>query len=185
MNRLCNEVRGYAGELVDGFGIPDAVLAAPIGLSEPKRHELPHPRQPALGLGALERVVLRDVLVREDEEALLADAVDHRLGDVGRLHQVVLEQRRGARALLVERLLEHRRAHAERAQAGHLQAGVGVHDRQPLGRGHRRVLGDAVGHRADLGEQAGGRRGAEQVALAALGHRRHAAPGRPRCAPSR
>ena len=35
VNRLCNEVRGDAAELVDGFGIPDAVLAAPIGLSEP------------------------------------------------------------------------------------------------------------------------------------------------------
>jgi acyl-CoA oxidase len=34
VNRLCNEVRGYAADLVDGFGIPDAVLAAPIGLSE-------------------------------------------------------------------------------------------------------------------------------------------------------
>jgi acyl-CoA oxidase len=34
VNRLCNEVRGQAGELVDAFGIPDQVLAAPIGLSE-------------------------------------------------------------------------------------------------------------------------------------------------------
>jgi len=32
VNRLCNEVRGVAGELVDAFGIPDAVLGAPIGL---------------------------------------------------------------------------------------------------------------------------------------------------------
>jgi acyl-CoA oxidase len=32
VNDLCNVVRGYAAELVDGFGIPDAVLAAPIGL---------------------------------------------------------------------------------------------------------------------------------------------------------
>jgi acyl-CoA oxidase len=32
VNRLCNEVRQQAGELVDAFGIPDAVLAAPIGL---------------------------------------------------------------------------------------------------------------------------------------------------------
>jgi len=35
VNRLCNEVRLCAGELVDAFGIPDPVLAAPIGLSEP------------------------------------------------------------------------------------------------------------------------------------------------------
>jgi acyl-CoA oxidase len=33
VNRLCNEVRMVAGELVDAFGIPDAVLGAPIGLS--------------------------------------------------------------------------------------------------------------------------------------------------------
>jgi len=32
VNRLCNEVRGVAELLVDAFGIPDAVLAAPIGL---------------------------------------------------------------------------------------------------------------------------------------------------------
>ncbi|HLY48105.1 MAG TPA: acyl-CoA dehydrogenase [Solirubrobacteraceae bacterium] len=34
VNRLCNEVRGVAGELVDAFGIPDGVLRAPIGLRE-------------------------------------------------------------------------------------------------------------------------------------------------------
>jgi acyl-CoA oxidase len=32
VNRLCNEVRQVAGPLVDAFGIPDPVLAAPIGL---------------------------------------------------------------------------------------------------------------------------------------------------------
>jgi len=32
VNRLCNEVRFVAGDLVDAFGIPDEVLAAPIGL---------------------------------------------------------------------------------------------------------------------------------------------------------
>ncbi len=31
VNRLCNDVRGQAGTLVDAFGIPDAVLGAPIG----------------------------------------------------------------------------------------------------------------------------------------------------------
>jgi acyl-CoA oxidase len=35
VNRLCNEVRLCAGALVDGFGIPDEVLAAPIGLRDP------------------------------------------------------------------------------------------------------------------------------------------------------
>ena len=33
VNRLCNEARLCAGALVDAFGIPDEVLAAPIGLS--------------------------------------------------------------------------------------------------------------------------------------------------------
>jgi acyl-CoA oxidase len=35
VNRLCNEVRGQAEALVDAFGIPDPVLAAPIGLKAP------------------------------------------------------------------------------------------------------------------------------------------------------
>ena len=34
VNRLCNEVRFAAGDLVDAFGIPDEVLGAPIGLRE-------------------------------------------------------------------------------------------------------------------------------------------------------
>jgi acyl-CoA oxidase len=34
VNRLCNEVRQNAGALVDSFGIPDAILCAPIGLKE-------------------------------------------------------------------------------------------------------------------------------------------------------
>jgi acyl-CoA oxidase len=35
VNRLCNEVRQQAGEIVDAFGIPDSVLASPIGLRDP------------------------------------------------------------------------------------------------------------------------------------------------------
>jgi acyl-CoA oxidase len=35
VNRLCNELRGIAGPLVDAFGIPDGVLRAPIGVSGP------------------------------------------------------------------------------------------------------------------------------------------------------
>ena len=34
VNRLCDRVRGEAGELVDAFAIPDAVLGAPIGRRE-------------------------------------------------------------------------------------------------------------------------------------------------------
>jgi acyl-CoA oxidase len=33
VNRLCNEARVIAGDLVGGFGIPDEILGAPIGLS--------------------------------------------------------------------------------------------------------------------------------------------------------
>ncbi len=35
VNRLCNEARMCAGALVDAFGIPDEVLAAPIAVSDP------------------------------------------------------------------------------------------------------------------------------------------------------
>jgi acyl-CoA oxidase len=41
VNRLCNEVRDQAGALVDAFGIPDPVLAAPIG-----RRNAPLEREP-------------------------------------------------------------------------------------------------------------------------------------------
>ena len=34
VNRLCDAIRGEAGEFVDAFAIPDAVLAAPIGQRE-------------------------------------------------------------------------------------------------------------------------------------------------------
>jgi acyl-CoA oxidase len=34
VNRLCNEVRFVAGDFVDAFGIPDEMLAAPIGLRD-------------------------------------------------------------------------------------------------------------------------------------------------------
>jgi acyl-CoA oxidase len=34
VNRLCNEVRLVAGPLVESFGIPDRILAAPIGLRD-------------------------------------------------------------------------------------------------------------------------------------------------------
>jgi acyl-CoA oxidase len=34
VNRLCNEVRGQAATLVDAFGIPDELLAAPIAMAD-------------------------------------------------------------------------------------------------------------------------------------------------------
>ncbi len=37
VNRLCNEARLCAGALVDAFGIPDEMLAAPIALGDPDR----------------------------------------------------------------------------------------------------------------------------------------------------
>jgi acyl-CoA oxidase len=36
VNRLCNEVRAQAAVLVEAFGIPDEILAAPIGLAAPE-----------------------------------------------------------------------------------------------------------------------------------------------------
>lgn len=35
VNRLCNDVRFQAAELMDAFGIPDRVLGAPIGVKDP------------------------------------------------------------------------------------------------------------------------------------------------------
>ena len=51
-------------------------------------------------------------------------------------------------------------------------------DGEPLGQRHHRVLGHAVGSRAELGEQAGSRRGVEEIALAPLDHPRQHRPGR-------
>ena len=47
VNRLCNEVRRQAGALVDAFGIPDAILAAPIALRDPA----PGPLEPGAAGG--------------------------------------------------------------------------------------------------------------------------------------
>ena len=66
--------------------------------------------------------------------------------------------------------LEHGGVHALRAQARHLDALVAVGDRQPLGEGDGGVLGHRVRRGADVGEQPGGRRGGEEVALAPLEH---------------
>jgi acyl-CoA oxidase len=41
VNRLCNDMRQQAGALVDSFGIPDEILAAPIGLREAERSAVP------------------------------------------------------------------------------------------------------------------------------------------------
>ncbi len=41
VNRLCNEVRAHGAALVDGFGIPDAMLRAPIGLKSPPPPQAP------------------------------------------------------------------------------------------------------------------------------------------------
>jgi hypothetical protein len=34
VNRLCNKVMAHSELLVDAFGIPDAVISAPIGLRD-------------------------------------------------------------------------------------------------------------------------------------------------------
>jgi acyl-CoA oxidase len=53
VNRLCNEVRQQAEALVDAFGIPDPVLAAPIGL--PDGANVTPPRPPRAAAGAESR----------------------------------------------------------------------------------------------------------------------------------
>ena len=58
-----------------------------------------------------------------------------------------------------------------RTQHRHPDALVVVGDRQPLGERDRGRLGHRVRHRADLREQAGGRRRVQQIALAAGDHR--------------
>ena len=118
----------------------------------------------------------------QDQEALLAQALDHDVGDLlglehgaGRLDHV-----RGGPAHLAALVarVQHRGVHAHRAQAADADAAVAVGHRQPLGERDRAVLGDRVRARADLGEQPGRRRRREEVARAALQPARHQAPRR-------
>jgi acyl-CoA oxidase len=64
VNDLCAELRPHAEELVDAFGIPDELLAAPIGLPG---GEASHTSSTDLG-GELPNV--REVLERVGEEVL-------------------------------------------------------------------------------------------------------------------
>src|SRR5437588_9350489 len=91
-----------------------------------------HAGQPALVVGALQRHILGERLVREDQKALLADSCDHALSHLLGPEQPALKQGGGAERIL-EGLLEHRRADAQWAQARDLDAGAGVGDRQPFG----------------------------------------------------
>jgi len=63
------------------------------------------------------------------------------------------------------------RLHRLRAMHRDANALVAVRDRDPLGQGNRRVLGQRVGERTDLGQQTRRRGGAHDVPLAALDHR--------------
>ena len=94
--------------------------------------------------------------------ALLADDV---------LEHVVGEQRRRP-DLVVQRHLQHRRAHPERAQARDLDPGVGVGDRQPLGQRPRPRAWSSSRPAPRPGSAARRRGRAHQVALAALHHLR-------------
>jgi hypothetical protein len=116
--------------------------------------------------------------VRQDQQALLAQPVDHRLGHVLRFDQPTRFERRGADRVL-HRKFEHRRPHALRADAGDLDARVAVLDRHPLGERHGGVLGDAVDEGGDLRQQSGGRGGVDEVAVAAGDHLRQQRPRGP------
>jgi hypothetical protein len=110
--------------------------------------------------------------VGEDEEALVAQALHDDLGDVVGAHHLARSRDDASRERLgasgAEALAQQRRVDAHRAQAAHADAAVAVGHREPLGERDRGMLGDRVRRRADLGQQAGGRRRREEVALAAL-----------------
>jgi len=82
--------------------------------------------------------------VREGEEALVAQPVDHRLGDLVRLQPLRDGVRRvqpdAGLARQRQAVLEQLRAHGHRADAAHLDAAIAVGEREPLGERHRGVL---------------------------------------------
>src|SRR5947207_15825343 len=84
-----------------------------------------HALEPAVGTGALRREVLGYLGMGEDQEPLLADALDDRLGDIARLEYAPGQQRGGTDRVL-ERELEHRSVDGLGTQARDLDAGVRV-----------------------------------------------------------
>ena len=87
-------------------------------------------------------------------------------GDVGRLLDRTQRVARDA----AFGVAEHRRAHAERGQQRHANALVVVRDRQPLGEADHRVFRHRIRQVAVRGEDAGHRRGVQQIAFAAFEH---------------
>ena len=79
--------------------------------------QLTHPGQPSLRLRALERHVLGDVGVREDQEPLVGDALQDRGGDVLGLEHRVGHHRRRSDRILLERDRQQRRVDRLRADA--------------------------------------------------------------------
>jgi acyl-CoA dehydrogenase len=116
--------------------------------------------------------------VREDQKALLTDALDHCLRDVLGLEQFVCQQGGGPN-LVLESDLEHRGADTQRADARDLDSGVRVVDGEPFRNGNSGVLGDGVGKRRDLRQQARRGCGAHQVAVSAGDHIGQQGPCRP------
>jgi len=109
--------------------------------------------------------------VRQDEEILRLEALDHRLRDGLRLEHPV--ERGHALDASIGEARGHRRAHGLRAEHGHADALVAVRQREPLREPDGRVLGHRIGRRADLRQQPCGGGGVEQVAAAPGGHPRH------------
>src|SRR5262245_29786395 len=90
----------------------------------------PHPAQPALDVLRLPPDVLSDRRVREDEEALRRQPLDHRVGDTLRLEHTVDPRDTAAR-----NAVGHGGAHCLRAEDRHLEPGVAVGDGEPLREG--------------------------------------------------
>jgi len=125
--------------------------------------------------------------MRQDQEALVGESRQDTRGDllgVSTPSTAALRRpapaggRRRGRADLAAARGQQVGAHGLGAQAGHGDALVPVGDRQPFGERDQRVLGHRVRRGAELGQQAGGRRGEQQVSLAAGQHPRQHRPRR-------
>ena len=150
--------------------------------------EAAHAGEPAVAIGGLALDVGGDLGMGEDQELLVADRLQAQLSHVGRVEHAVAARHATLETLVVPAgLLRHRvlravgddvRRHRLRAQHREADALMVMADRQPLGQGDRRRLGHRVRHRADLRQQAGGGRRAQDVALATSDHRRQHRTGR-------
>src|SRR5438270_13847844 len=87
---------------------------------------LAHTVQPALVLAPAQGEVVGYPRVRKDEEALVVNALDYHFRDLLGLEQAFGEQRLRADRILLDRVLDHRRAHPLGAQAGDLDPLVAI-----------------------------------------------------------